>query len=62
MVGPTFKTMKSEFVAPEGDFTERNMNSSQQTWVKTFMKQVLFDNLTWFAKKLCLVMTSVFYM
>jgi hypothetical protein len=41
------------------------MNSSQQTWVKTFMQdvmdekgQVLFDNLAWFAKKLCSVMTS----
>jgi hypothetical protein len=22
---------------PEGAFTERNMNRSQQTWVKTFM-------------------------
>ena len=90
MVGPAFKTMKSEFVAwqeairakkvwsawcktawptPEGDFTERNMNSSQQTWVKTFMQdvmdekgQVLFENLAWFAKKLCSVMTSVFCM
>ena len=54
---------------PEGAFTERNMNSSQQTWVKTFMQdvmdekgQVLFDNLAWFAKKLCSVMTSVFCM
>ncbi len=41
------------------------MNRSQQIWVKTFMQhvmdekgQVLFDNLAWFAKKLCLVMTS----
>ena len=41
------------------------MNRSQQTWVKTFMQdvmdemgQVLFDNLAWFAKKLCSVMTS----
>ena len=85
MVGPVFKTMKSEFVdwqevirakkydlhderqhdQPEGAFTERNMNRSQQTWVKTFMQdvmdekgQVLFDNLAWFAKKLCSVMTS----
>jgi hypothetical protein len=38
---------------------------SQQSWVKTFMQdvmdekgQVLFDNLSWFAKKLCSVMTS----
>jgi hypothetical protein len=45
------------------------MNRSQQTWVKTFMQdvmdemgQVLFDNLAWFAKKLCSVMTSVFCM
>ncbi len=78
MVGPAFKTMKSEFVAwqetisakkydlndekqhdqPEGAFTQRNMNRSKQSWVKTFMQdvmdeqgQVLFDNLTWFAKK-----------
>jgi len=80
MVGPAFKTMKSEFVAwqeaisakkydlhdePEGAFTQRNMNRSQQSWVKTFMQdvmdekgQVLFDNLGWFAKKLCSVMTS----
>ncbi len=85
MVGPAFKTMKSEFVAwqeairakkyglhdekkhdqPEGAFTQPNMNRSQQTWVKTFMQdvmdekgQVLFDNLAWFAKKLCSVMTS----
>ena len=85
MVGPAFKTMKSEFVAwqeaisakkydlhdekqhdqPEGAFTQRNMNRSQQSWVKTFMQdvmdekgQVLFDNLAWFAKKLCSVMTS----
>ena len=50
---------------PEGVFTERNMNRSQQDWVKTFMQdvmdengQVLFDNLTWFVKKLCYVMTS----
>ena len=41
------------------------MNRSHQSWVKTFMQdvmdekgQVLFDNLTWFAKKLCSVMTS----
>ena len=40
------------------------MKRSQQSWVKTFMQdvmdengQVLFDHLTWFAKKLCLVMT-----
>ncbi len=57
MVGPAFKTMKSEFVTcqetirakkydlhderqhdqPEGALSERNMNRSQQTWVKTFM-------------------------
>jgi hypothetical protein len=50
---------------PEGVFTQQNMNRSQQSWVKTFMQdvmdekgQVLFDNLTWFAKKLCSVMTS----
>ena len=52
MVGPAFKTMKSEFVAwqeaimqiiqkydlhdePEGAFSQRNMNRSQQSWVKT---------------------------
>ena len=41
------------------------MKRSQQSWVKTFMQdvmdekgQVLFDNLAWFAKKLCSVMTS----
>ncbi len=51
---------------PEGAFTQRNMNRSQQSWVKTFMQdamdekgQALFDNLAWFAKKLCSVMTSV---
>jgi len=45
------------------------MKRSQQSWVKTFMQdvmdekgQVLFDNLAWFAKKLCSVMTSVFCM
>ena len=50
---------------PEGALTERNMNRSQQSWVKTFIKdvmdekgQVLFDNLGWFAKKLFSVMTS----
>jgi hypothetical protein len=64
MVGPVFKTMKSEFVAwqeaisakkydlhdekyvlhvekqddqPEGSFTQRHMNRSEQSWVKTFM-------------------------
>jgi hypothetical protein len=85
MVGPTFKTMKSEFVTwqeaisakkydlhnekkhdqPEGDFMQRNMNRSQQNWVKTFMQDVmdekglvLFDKLAWLVKKLCLVMTS----
>jgi hypothetical protein len=41
------------------------MKRSQQSWVKTFIQdvmdekgQVLFDNLAWFAKKLCSVMTS----
>ena len=43
------------------------MNRSQQTWVKTFMQdvmdekgQVLFDNLAWFAKKFnkCLCMRA----
>ncbi len=41
------------------------MNRSQQSWVKTFIQdvmdeqgQVLFGNLTWFVKKLCSVMTS----
>ena len=85
MVGPTFKTMKSEFVVwqeaistkkydlhdenqhdqPEGVFTQRNINRSKKSWVKTFMQdvmdekgQVLFDNLAWFVKKLCSVMTS----
>jgi hypothetical protein len=50
---------------PEGAFTQRNMNRSQQNWVKTFTQgvmdeqgRVLFDNLVWFAKKLCSVMTS----
>jgi hypothetical protein len=50
---------------PEGDFTQRNMNRSQQSWLKMFIQhvmyekgQVLFDNLAWFAKKLCSVMTS----
>jgi hypothetical protein len=58
MVGPSFKTMKSEFVTwqeaisakkydlhnekqydqPEGAFTQRNMNRSQQIWVKTFIQ------------------------
>ena len=54
MVGPAFKTLKSEFVAwqedlhdekqhdqPEGVFTQRNMNRSQQSWVKTFMQDVM---------------------
>jgi hypothetical protein len=50
---------------PEGVFTQRNMNRSQQSWVKTFIQDVmdekgqsLFDNLAWFTKKLCSVMTS----
>ena len=37
---------------PEGAFTERNINRSHQSWVKTFMQdvmdekgQVLFENL-----------------
>ena len=41
------------------------MQRSQQSWVKTYMKDItdssrraLFDNLAWFAKKLCSVMTS----
>ncbi len=41
------------------------MDRSQETWVKTFIQdvmdekgQVLFDNLGWFAKKFCSVMTS----
>jgi hypothetical protein len=41
------------------------MKMSQESWVKTFMQdvmdekgQVLFDNLAWFEKKLCSVMTS----
>ncbi len=56
--------MKSSMTNPK-EFQKRNMNRSQQSWVKTFMEdvmdekgQVLFDNLTWFAKKLCSVMTS----
>jgi hypothetical protein len=45
---------------PEGAFTERNMNGSQQSWVKSFMqhvmdekRQVLFDNLTWCSRRNC---------
>ena len=41
------------------------MQRSQQSWVKTYMEDItdssgrsLFDNLTWFVKKLCSVMTS----
>jgi hypothetical protein len=41
------------------------MNRSHQTWVKMFVEdvmdekeQVLFDNLSWFVKKLCSEMTS----
>ncbi len=41
------------------------MQRSQQSWVKTYMEDItdssgraLFDNLAWFAKKLCSVMTS----
>ena len=44
---------------------DRHMNRSHQTWVKMFVKdvmdekeQVLFDNLSWFVKKLCSEMTS----
>jgi hypothetical protein len=40
---------------PEGSFTETNLHRSRQTWVKTFIQdvmdekgQVLFDNLVWF--------------
>jgi hypothetical protein len=50
---------------PAGAFTERSMQRSQQSWVKTYMEDItdssgraLFDNLAWFAKKLCSVMTS----
>ncbi len=50
---------------PAGVFTERSMERSQQSWVKTYMKDItdssgraLFDNMTWFTKKLCSVMTS----
>ncbi len=60
MVGPVFKTMKSEFVtcqevisAKKYDLHDDNMNRSQQSWVKTFMQdvmdekgQTLFDNLS----------------
>ncbi len=51
---------------PAGTFTERSMQRSQQSWVKTYMEDITdssgrnwFDNLTWFTKKLCSVMTSV---
>ena len=51
---------------PAGAFTERSMQRSQQSWVKTHMEDItdssgraLFDNLAWFTKKLCSVMTSV---
>ena len=51
---------------PAGAFTERSMQRSQQSWVKMYMEDItdssgrsLFDNLTWFTKKLCSVMTSV---
>ena len=51
---------------PAGAFTERSMQRSHQSWVKTYMEDItdssgraLFDNLTWFTKKLCSVMTSV---
>ncbi len=57
---------ENQYDQPEGSFTEGDMNRSQQTWVKTFMQdvmdekgQVLFDNLSWFTKKLCSVMTIV---
>ena len=50
---------------PAGAFNERSMQRSQESWVKTYMEditdsngRVLFDNLAWFAKKLCSVMTS----
>ena len=46
-------------------FTEHNMQGSQQNWVKTYMEDItdssgtiLFNNLVWFTKKLCSVMTS----
>ena len=48
----------------DSDFTEHNMNKSQKIWVKTWKtswmttETFLFDNLTWFPKKLCSVMTS----
>ncbi len=51
---------------PGGAFTERSIQRSQQSWMKTYMEDItdssgrtLFDNLSWFAKKLCSVMTSV---
>ncbi len=51
---------------PVGVFTEHSIQRSQQSWVKTYMEDItdssgraLFDNLTWFTKKLCSVMTSV---
>jgi hypothetical protein len=54
-----------KFNQPAGAFTERSMQRSQQSWVKTCMEDItdssgraLFDNLAWFTKKLCSVMTS----
>ena len=51
---------------PAGVFTDRNMKRSHQNWVKTYMEDItdsigtiLFNNLSWFTKKLCSVMTSV---
>ena len=48
---------ENQYDQPEGSFTEGDMNRSQQSWVKTFMQdvmdekgQVLFDNLSWFTK------------
>jgi hypothetical protein len=33
--------IKKQHDQPEGAFTERNMNRSQQTWVKTFIQDVM---------------------
>jgi hypothetical protein len=52
---------------PAGAFTERSIQRSQESWVKMYMDskditdsngRASLNNLTWFAKKLCSVMTS----
>ena len=56
MVGPTFKTMKSELVDSKEVVREKKYDLYDE---KQYDQPDLFDNLVLFVKKLCSVMTSV---